>query len=82
MDLQRNRDVKNIKVPGSGCRNCETTASVIGQVATQADVSIELEKVTECAWIMTYGVMFAPGVVVDGTLVHSGWLPGPDQMPS
>ena len=72
--------MKNIKVLGSGCRNCEITANVIAQAAKQADVNIELEKVTDIAEIMAYGVMSTPGVVVDGELVHSGGIPGPDQV--
>ena len=69
--------MKNIKVLGSGCRNCEITANVISAAAKQAGVEIELEKVTDMAEIMSYGVMSTPGVVVDGTLVHSGSVPGP-----
>ena len=72
--------MKNIKVLGSGCRNCEITANAIVQAAKQANVQIELEKVTDIAEIMGYGVMSTPGVVVDGTLVHSGGIPGPDQV--
>ena len=70
--------MKNIKVLGSGCRNCEITANVIAQAARQANVQIELEKVTDIAEIMAYGVMSTPGVVVDGKVVHSGGVPGPD----
>ncbi len=70
--------MKNIKVLGSGCRNCEITANVIELAASQANVEIELEKVTDIAQIMAYGVMSTPGVVVDGKLVHSGGIPGPD----
>ena len=72
--------MKNIKVLGSGCRNCEITANAIVQAARQAHVAIELEKVTDIAEIMAYGVMSTPGVVVDGKLVHSGGIPGPDQV--
>ena len=72
--------MKNIKVLGSGCRNCEITAKVIAVAAEQAGVDIELEKVTDIAEIMAYGVMSTPGVVVDGKLVHSGSVPGPDQV--
>jgi len=74
------KTMKNIKVLGSGCRNCEITANVIAAAAKQAGVEIELEKVTDIAEIMSYGVMSTPGVVVDGKLVHSGGLPGPDQV--
>ncbi len=70
--------MKHIKVLGSGCKNCETTASLIKLAAQQAGVEIELEKVTDMAEIMGYGVMSTPGVVVDGQVVHAGGLPGPD----
>lgn len=72
--------MKNIKVLGSGCRNCEITANAIVQAATEAGIEIELEKVTDIAQIMSFGVMSTPGVVIDGQLVHSGGVPGPDQV--
>lgn len=74
--------MKNIKVLGSGCKNCETTAKLISIAAEQAGVEVELEKVTDMAQIMSYGVMSTPGVVVDGTVVHAGGLPRPDQVRS
>jgi small redox-active disulfide protein 2 len=70
--------MKNIKVLGSGCRNCEITANALAQAAQEAGVDIELEKVTDIAEIMSFGVMSTPGVVVDGQVVHSGGIPGPD----
>ena len=70
--------MKHIKVLGSGCRNCETTANLIRIAAEQAGLDIKLEKVTDIAEIMGYGVMSTPGVVVDGTVVHAGGLPAPD----
>ncbi len=72
--------MKNIKVLGSGCRNCEITANVIVQAAKEAGVDIALDKVTDIAEIMAYGVMTTPGVVVDEKVVHSGGIPGPDQV--
>lgn len=71
-------EMKNIKVLGSGCKNCETMANLIKIAADQAGVDIELEKITDMAEIMSYGVMSTPGVVVDGKVVHAGGLPGPD----
>ena len=72
--------MKQIKVLGSGCRNCEITVNVIAQAAKDAGVEVEIEKVTDMAAIMAYGVMSTPGVVVDGKLVHAGGVPGPDQV--
>ncbi|EIC21784.1 thioredoxin family protein [Thiorhodovibrio frisius] len=70
--------MKEIKVLGSGCRNCEITAKAIATAAEQAGVKIELIKVTDIAEIMSFGVMSTPGVVIDGQVVHSGSVPGPD----
>jgi len=72
--------MKNIKVLGSDCRNCEITANAIAQAAKEAGVEIELEKVTDLAEIMSFGVMSTPGVVLDGQVVHAGGIPGPDQV--
>jgi small redox-active disulfide protein 2 len=72
--------MKKFKVLGSGCRNCEITANVIAQAAKEAGVEIELEKVTDMAAILGYGVMSTPGVVLDERVVHTGSIPGPDQV--
>jgi small redox-active disulfide protein 2 len=72
--------MKNIKILGSGCRNCEITAKVIAQAAKEAEVEITLEKITDIAQILSYGVISTPGVVLDGKVVHSGGIPGPDQV--
>ena len=72
--------MKQIKVLGSGCRNCEITANVIAQAAKDVGVEVEIEKVTDIAEIMAYGVMSTPGVVVDDKVVHAGGIPGPDQV--
>ncbi len=67
--------MKNIKVLGSGCRNCEVTAKLIEEVAAARGVAIQLEKVTDMAAILGYGVMSTPGVVIDGQVVHAGGVP-------
>ena len=72
--------MKTFKVLGSGCRNCAVTASAIAQAAKEAGVEIELEKVTDMAEILGYGVMSTPGVVLDGKVVHAGGIPAPDQV--
>jgi small redox-active disulfide protein 2 len=72
--------MKQIKVFGSGCSNCEITASVIAQVAKDAGVEVEIEKITDIIPIMAYGVMSTPGVVVDDKVVHAGGVPAPDQV--
>lgn len=72
--------MKSIKVLGSGCKNCVTTAKLIEDRAAALGVAIELEKVTDMAAIMGYGVMSTPGVVVDGKVVHAGGIPATDKI--
>jgi small redox-active disulfide protein 2 len=67
--------MKNIKVLGSGCGNCKSTARLIGEVASAKGVAIELEKVEDMQAIVGWGVLATPGVVVDGKVVHSGGVP-------
>jgi small redox-active disulfide protein 2 len=72
--------MKQIKVLGSGCRNCSVTADAITQAADTAGVAIALDKVTDLAVIAAYGVMSTPGVVIDGRLVHAGGIPDPGKI--
>ncbi|MBI5937374.1 MAG: thioredoxin family protein [Betaproteobacteria bacterium] len=67
--------MKDIKVLGSGCANCETTAKLIAEVARAKSIEITIEKVQDMGAILSYGVMSTPGVVVDGKVVHAGGVP-------
>ena len=67
--------MKNVKILGTGCRNCETTAKLVEEVAAAKSIPIQLEKVTDMAAILGYGVMSTPGVVIDGKVVHAGGVP-------
>ena len=72
--------MKEIKVLGSGCSKCNDTASLIEAVAAEKGVAIALEKVTDMAKIVGYGVLSTPGVVIDGKVVHAGGLPARDKV--
>lgn len=67
--------MKSFKVLGSGCKNCVTTAKLIEDKAAVLGVEVEIEKVTDMAAILGYGVMSTPGVVMDGKVVHVGGIP-------
>ena len=72
--------MKNVKVLGSGCKRCIATAEMAQAEAKKLGVDIELEKVTDYAEIVKYGIASTPGVVIDGKVVHAGGLPKPDDM--
>lgn len=64
-----------IEVLGTGCKKCVNTAEQISEVATELKVDAQVEKVTDPATIMGYGVMSTPAVAIDGKLVHGGSVP-------
>ncbi|NJD34399.1 MAG: thioredoxin family protein [Betaproteobacteria bacterium] len=67
--------MKNIKVLGTGCANCQNTLKLIDEVARAKGVVVQLEKIEDLQQIMTYAVMSTPGVVIDGKVVHAGGVP-------
>jgi small redox-active disulfide protein 2 len=74
--------MKNIKVLGSGCRNCQTTYDLVRKTVEEKGVVIQLEKIEDIGQIMGYGVMSTPGVVIDGKVVHAGGVPDRKQVES
>jgi len=75
---EEKNSMKQIKILGSGCRNCQTTYDLIGKIAAELGVTIAVEKVEDIGQIMGYGVMSTPGVVIDGKVVHAGGVPSRD----
>lgn len=67
--------MKDIKVLGSGCRSCMLTAEMVEREAEAMGVDVHVEKVTDMADIMSWGVLNTPGVVIDGQVVHAGGVP-------
>ncbi|MFZ0791642.1 MAG: thioredoxin family protein [Chromatiaceae bacterium] len=64
--------MKDVKVLGTGCRNCHNTQALIEEVAKARGVEIRLEKVDQIADILRWGILATPGVVIDGQVLHSG----------
>ena len=73
--MEKDREMKIIKVLGSGCSKCDKTADILTRLAAEAGVDVTVMKETDPAAIMGYGVMSTPAVVIDEQLVHSGSIP-------
>jgi small redox-active disulfide protein 2 len=67
--------MKEIKVLGTGCAKCIKTAEIISKIASELNIDIQINKVTDPEIIMAYGVMSTPTIIIDEINVHSGSIP-------
>jgi small redox-active disulfide protein 2 len=70
----------DIKVLGPGCSNCEKLAEATRKAVERADLDATIEKVTDMAQILGYGVMSTPALVVDGQVRLAGRVPSIDDL--
>ena len=64
-----------IKVLGPGCANCVNLERVTREAVATMGLDAQIEKVTDFATIVGYGVMRTPALVVDEKVVLSGRVP-------
>lgn len=69
-----------IKVLGSGCAKCNMLEDATRKAVDQAGIDATVEKVTDMAKIMGFGVMTTPALVVDGEVRLAGRVPSVDDL--
>jgi small redox-active disulfide protein 2 len=69
-----------IEVVGKGCARCITTEKNIREALKQLGINAEVTKVTDMAEFARKGVMFTPGVIIDGQVKVSGRIPTVDEI--
>jgi small redox-active disulfide protein 2 len=70
----------NIKVLGSGCKNCTKLYENVQETVNELGLSAEIEKVEDFKEIVSYGVMKTPGLVVNGKVKVSGRVPSKNEI--
>ena len=74
--------MKKVEVFGTGCKKCVATEDLIKCKADSLGVDIDLQHIYDPVEIVSRGIMTTPAVMVDGTLVHKGGLPGEQDIES
>ncbi|MFZ2188156.1 MAG: thioredoxin family protein [Candidatus Moraniibacteriota bacterium] len=70
----------NIKILGTGCPNCKKLEASVRQVLEELKIEANVEKITDIAEIMNYGVMSLPALVIDGEVKLSGRIPDEEEL--
>jgi small redox-active disulfide protein 2 len=74
--------MKEIKVLGTGCTKCIKTIEKISKIAKELNINVQVIKETDPEVIMEYGVMTTPAVLINDVNVHSGSIPGRNDIQS
>ncbi len=72
--------MKQIKILGSGCARCTKLYQAADEAAKALGLDYHIEKVTDIAQIMGYGVMTTPALVVDGQVKVAGRIPTAEEL--
>lgn len=64
-----------VTVYGPGCAKCKKTYEAAQEAVAQAGVEAEVEKVEKAADIAKAGVLFTPGLAIDGKVKSTGKVP-------
>ena len=72
--------MKKLQILGTGCPKCKKLAENTEMAAKSLGLEYSLEKVSDIAEIMKFGVMMTPALVVDGTVKIVGKVPTPDEL--
>lgn len=70
----------NIKILGSGCASCQMLERMVRQAVDELKLEATIDKVTDVEQIMSYGIMWTPGLVIDGEVKASGRIPKMEEL--
>ncbi len=69
-----------IKVVGPGCSRCKETEKRVINACAELNLAADITHVTEIVKYAALGVMFTPGVVINGQVVVQGRIPEPQEL--
>ena len=69
-----------VDVLGTGCPKCTLLYDRVAQAAREANLELELGKISDIERIMEYAVMATPALVIDGRVRLSGRVPAVEEL--
>jgi len=69
-----------IQVLGTGCPKCKQLTANAEEAIRHMGLEADIEKVTEIAEIMKFGVMMTPALAVDGQVKSAGKVLSPAEI--
>ncbi len=69
-----------IKILGSGCPKCKIVEERVKSALDELGVNAEVEKVTDFAKMMEYGIMMTPALVMDNEIKCQGRIPSAEEI--
>lgn len=71
---------KTIKILGTGCSKCKTTANLVKEVVNEQNIDAEIIKIEDIMEIMEYNVITTPAIIVDEKIVIKGRIPSKKEL--
>lgn len=71
-----------IEIYGPGCPKCNATLKNVQKVVKELGLEqeVEVREVKDILAIINKGILFTPGVIIDGTKVAEGSIPGSEEV--
>jgi len=69
-----------IRVLGPGCPKCKMVEERVKEALDELGVKAEVEKVTDFAKMMEYGIMMTPALVIDNEIKCQGRIPSAEEI--
>jgi small redox-active disulfide protein 2 len=67
-----------IQILGTGCAKCKKLEE--NAIAASRGMDVQIEKISQIADILKFGVMMTPALAIDGKVVSTGKLLTPDEI--
>ncbi|TVQ93683.1 MAG: thioredoxin family protein [Bacteroidetes bacterium] len=69
-----------IKILGTGCASCKNLEKATREAVEEMNINANVVKEEDIMNIMAYGVMRAPGLVINEKVVLSGRVPSQNEL--